>query len=128
MPFMLLTMPDISQRLNPAVVETILRKSPHACWFRTSSMDVMFDYTSGDDRTHVRIDLDGQTVRVDSMGPADLAAMWEIVQAYPHSLRLIDEGYRFDIDLSKIGSIEELKQRCIAGGHDCFEEDGPQPA
>ncbi len=63
------------------------------------------------DYTMIRLSDDLETISIDGDGDASLKIALEIQKHYPQNLRLIDSNYSFDIELDKIKSVGELRQK-----------------
>ncbi len=70
-----------------------------------------YRFKKGDDFTTIRIKNDGETIVIDGSGDASLTAALQIQLHYPDDIHMVDEGYSFDLVLSEVSSLDELKKR-----------------
>jgi hypothetical protein len=75
-----------------------------------------YQYESGHDSTTIALKSDLDTIKIDGSGEASLVAALHIQSNYPEDIRLIDEGYGFDIVLRGITSLPQLEQRISDAG------------
>jgi len=76
--------------------------------FRASA-DVHYFYE--DDRTIIRLSEDQQMIAITGTGKASVRAIFEIQKRYAHPLRSFDMDYSYDITVTGVTSIEELRRR-----------------
>lgn len=84
--------------------------SPNVHEFTTGCHGTLYqwEYHFNDDFTMVRLKDDLETIVIEGMGPASLQAALEIQRLCSAPVRLIDDGYSFDIELSKVTSVDDL--------------------
>jgi len=71
------------------------------------------DYFYENDRTIIRLSEDQELIAITGIGIASIQAAHEIQKRYAHPLRLFDMDYTFDITLTGVTNIEELRRRII---------------
>lgn len=69
------------------------------------------EFSDNNDYTIIRLSDDLETISIDGDGDASLKIALEIQKHYPQNLRLIDSNYSFDIELDKINSVSQLRQK-----------------
>lgn len=69
------------------------------------------EFSDNNDYTIIRLSDDLETISIDGDGDASLKIALEIQKNYPQNLRLIDSNYSFDIELDKIKSVSQLRQK-----------------
>ncbi|WP_199246184.1 hypothetical protein [[Phormidium] sp. ETS-05] len=69
------------------------------------------EFSDNNDYTIIRLSDDLETISIDGDGDASLKIALEIQKHYPQNLRLIDSNYSFDIELDKIKSVGQLRQK-----------------
>jgi len=72
---------------------------------------VKADYFYEDDCTIIRLDGDQKIIAITGIGKASVQAVFEIQKRYAHALRSFDMDYSFDIIVTGVTSIEELRKR-----------------
>jgi hypothetical protein len=69
------------------------------------------DYFYENDQTIIRLDEDQQLIEITGVGKASIQAVYEIRNRYAHPLRVFDMDYTFDITLTGVTNIEELRRK-----------------
>jgi hypothetical protein len=75
-----------------------------------------YDYKRGDDFTTIRFKKDQETIVIDGSGEASLYAALHIQAGYPEDIRLVDEGYNFDLVLHGVASLHQLERQIKDAG------------
>jgi hypothetical protein len=102
MAFLLLYMGE-GQKFDGHEIETSLQALEGANSLKTSqSRSLAYEYHRRDDFTTIQLDHNQETIMFDGSGEASLSAALHIQSNYPKDIRLIDEGYGFDIVLRGI--------------------------
>ena len=116
MPFMILLLGE-GQRFDLRIVgDAIVEFGGVRCARPEGDTTQEFDYDLGESFTAIRIS-DSESICIDGQGPASLDAAIKIQRAYPQPIRLIDEGYDFDLRLADYNSVAELN-RAITEAHE----------
>jgi hypothetical protein len=76
----------------------------------------MYHYDRGDDVTIIQFKKDQETIVIDGMGGASLYAALHIQASYPRDIRLVDEGYSYDLVLRGVASLHQLKEQINDAG------------
>jgi hypothetical protein len=75
------------------------------------SAKLQCDYRNGKDGTIARLLASQKLVAIDGTGDVGLELALEFQRRFSKPLRLIDSSYAFDIPLSEVSSIDEIKKR-----------------
>lgn len=116
MPFLLLYIGE-DRKFDPQLVANGLN-SLKGAEAQASSPNylLMYEFAKGADLTTIGLKTDRKAIVIDGSGEASLAAALYIQASYPEDIRLIDEGYSFDLVLRDIGSVSELEQKIKDAG------------
>jgi hypothetical protein len=77
--------------------------------FTKSVLRCDFDYD--DDRTTLRVGDDLKSIVIDGTGDASLKIAIEIQRQCEFPIRTVDENYNFDLRLTAVSSVEELRKQ-----------------
>jgi hypothetical protein len=92
----------------PIVSDAIVEFGGMRCARPEGDTTQEFDYDVGDSFTAIRFLRDGESIAIDGEGPAALDAAIKIQRAYPQPIKLIDQGYSFELQLTDYHSAHEL--------------------
>ena len=73
-------------------------------------------FNDGENAVLISVNRNLDALWVDGDGLDSLRFVWEFYQRFGQPLRLFDSTYSFDVDLSKLSSLDELEQVVYAGG------------
>jgi hypothetical protein len=98
------------RRFDRERVLSTLRNTPGVSRLSTDGdrSAVSCEFRYHDDFTIIRLASDQETVVIEGSGDASLQAAVMLQSGYPEPMRLVDEGYTFDLSLSGVGSLREL--------------------
>lgn len=74
-----------------------------------SLLECRFDWA--DDSTIVRLTEDQESISLSGSGDASLKLALELQASVGQPLRLVDSDYSFDLPLSEVSSVEDLRSR-----------------
>ena len=111
---MLLLFIGEDEKFNFSEIADILPKIPHIHNLKQGEFVgsiLECEFSDKNDYTIIRLSDDLETISIDGDGDASLKIALEIQKHYPQNLRLIDSNYSFDIELEKIKSVGQLRQK-----------------